>query len=121
MDHPHAALTRQMREVARVVSSQRVRELMLIGANTLDRVAMDLASTQNAVQQAADVAACQKPTLPYLEWHADAERRTAAGEEQTYCQTCERWTWPDRAAACPRYVRGLAAEALARGEVPRER
>lgn len=124
MEHSHAALTRQMRETARLVNSQQVRDLLFTGASVLDRLAGELAATQSAAAQVAtdaqQVAACQKPDLPYMEWHADADRRVAAGEEQTYCQTCERWKWPDHARDCPRYVRSMAAEALARGEVPGE-
>ncbi len=41
--------------------------------------------------------------LPYLPFHADAERRKARGEEQAKRAECERYVWPDRRAACPNY------------------
>lgn len=44
---------------------------------------------------------CTDPKLPYLAFFDDAERRTRAGERQTYCRTCELWQWRlcDRARA----------------------
>lgn len=31
--------------------------------------------------------------MGYLEWHADADRRAEAGEEQRQCEFCKRWIW----------------------------
>lgn len=33
------------------------------------------------------------PKLPYMAWHADANRRTKHGERQFWCSICERWIW----------------------------
>jgi hypothetical protein len=38
--------------------------------------------------------------LGYLAWHADADRRSKAGQRQKYCTRCRRWRWPDGYAAC---------------------
>lgn len=64
MEHSHAALTRQMRETARLVSSQQVRDLLFTGASVLDRLAGELATAQGAqalvaadAQQAVELAA----------------------------------------------------------------
>lgn len=36
-----------------------------------------------------------KPSgLGYMEWHADAEKRAAAGEKQKKCKDCGRYFWP---------------------------
>lgn len=42
----------------------------------------------------------QRQHLPYLSWHADAERRHKRGERQLYCGECVTpelggWVWPD--------------------------
>jgi len=34
----------------------------------------------------------------------DCDRRVAAGESQRRCKTCERYRWPDHAAACREFV-----------------
>jgi hypothetical protein len=44
---------------------------------------------------AQQIKKCQTPHLPYLQWHKDAERRMAEGQEQVFCQTCKRFRWPD--------------------------
>ena len=122
MSDPYvAALPAQLRATARMVGSQQVRDLLFAAAGVIERLAPPppIAPVPDDVLLAAQVALCRVPQLPYMEWHADAERRAEAGEEQTYCQTCERWRWPDQAAACPRFVRSLAAEALAHQEVAR--
>lgn len=47
-------------------------------------------------------------SLSYLQWHEDAEKRSAKGEEQTLCMKCERFVWPDQEAKCPHFVPRLA-------------
>ncbi len=47
------------------------------------------------------------PRLPYLSWHADAERRYRRGERQGYCLTCRLWRWPDE---CEQHVKLTAKE-----------
>jgi hypothetical protein len=36
------------------------------------------------------------PNLSYLAFHADAERRTKAGQVQKQCPVCKLWRWPDQ-------------------------
>ncbi len=38
---------------------------------------------------------CQTPRLSYLAFASDADRRMAAGQEQTFCTACERFKWAD--------------------------
>lgn len=40
----------------------------------------------------------------YEAHHQDAEARDLNGECQRKCTTCERWVWPDQAAACVSYA-----------------
>lgn len=42
--------------------------------------------------------------LSYNEWHEMAAARTKRGERQTWCATCERWTW--NSTPCSRRKRG---------------
>ncbi len=37
---------------------------------------------------------CIRSNLGYLEWHADAERRTKRGERQQRCPKCGLYYWP---------------------------
>jgi len=37
---------------------------------------------------------CARQNLPYLSWHADAERRTKRGERQKKCKACGLYYWP---------------------------
>lgn len=32
-------------------------------------------------------------TLPYLAFHADADRRMKRGEKQRKCPVCQKWIW----------------------------
>jgi hypothetical protein len=57
------------------------------------------------VFDASDPLNCQtQPRLPYIADAEDADRRLAAGESQTFCQTCERYRWADE--QCDRFVEG---------------
>lgn len=63
------------------------------------------------------IATCQTPgrgfenhSIPYLAWHADADKRTKAGERQVWCATCDRWQW----ALCAIGVRDEKTEREAR-------
>ena len=63
------------------------------------------------------IAACRDPergfegsSIPYLAKHADADKRTKAGERQVWCATCERWQW----ALCAIGVRDVRVEREAR-------
>lgn len=41
---------------------------------------------------------CDWNKLPYLQFHADAERRHKRGERQVWCRKCRIWVWPDQVA-----------------------
>lgn len=37
----------------------------------------------------------EESKLGYFAWHAEAEKRMQAGEEQVLCTLCQRWKWQD--------------------------
>jgi hypothetical protein len=39
--------------------------------------------------------------MGYLQFFADAEKRTAAGQEQKQCPVCGYWFWPDQFGVDP--------------------
>lgn len=63
----------------------------------------------SALSMAEQVTICQTPRLGYMQGHADADRRMAEGQEQTYCKTCGRWQWPE--FICPLWQRDTDVEA----------
>lgn len=75
-----------------------VRALLAERQHLRHRLAVLLWSARRARRE-AEIARCQTPTLPYLAWHDDADRRVAAGERQVWCSRCERYKWPDVACA----------------------
>jgi hypothetical protein len=71
-----------------------------------------------------------KPSIGYMQWHAEAERRSKAGERQVQCPKCKLWTflkWPadvadhDRRCAAVAAFNAASAEQPAHRQKPRQR
>ena len=50
--------------------------------------------------------------LGYGGFFEESDRRTALGEEQTYCQTCGLCRWPEEQRTCSHFVRSEELEAF---------
>ena len=42
------------------------------------------------------IAMCQEPDAPYIASHTNAKRRMKKGQQQVFCETCQRWKWQDQ-------------------------
>ncbi len=42
---------------------------------------------------------CHALGLSYMAAHADARRRMKRNQRQVFCETCQRWKWPNQ--LCP--------------------
>ncbi|MBP7339433.1 hypothetical protein [Niveispirillum sp.] len=61
---------------------------------------------------------CQGGAVPYLQWHAMAERLNRKGVRQKLCETCGRWKFPQERcgrfkAASRRHLTALKREGAA--------
>lgn len=65
----------------------------------LERTPVLISMLEEAFQQASNklgqVETCKVCAEPYMQAHADAQRRLGLGQKQVYCKTCKRYQWPD--------------------------